>query len=406
MAEYFWVGLRLLVVGMVVLVLLRSAPARWRVCVCLAGLFATVFPWYLMPSLHLDVLANVGEMRTPTMIIEVLAGINIPSASSSFLGWWILVFMLLGAIGFIVVVTRQTKRLGHWRAIAHSRDDLLTMVPVGMRKECRVWVLPNSKEAGATQLITPEIWIGDYFLNDRKLQTVVTHEFVHVQAGDLKTEWFLTLARCVFWWHPLVWVWVWRARREIEIACDERCADVFGQREYQANLAELIGELSIFQGGVAMTNGKSFNLTRLKKLARKPRLLSWHRALIPVAFLVAILNVVNLQASAPSESAAGGQQVTFTLCPVDVEAVSLKTNDQHTRLSMTLSDSAAARLKSKTESAVGSRLLLVDGHGSSLQQISLTIRAPLHKNVQLVLDSESGAKQLHRYLEGDSCDYR
>ena len=154
-----------------------------------------------------------------------------------------------------------------------------------------------------------------------------------------------------------------------------------------------------------MANGKSFNLTRLKKLARKPRLLSWHRALIPVAFLVAILNVVNLQASAPNDSV-GEQQVTFTLCPVDVEAISLNTNDQLTRLSMTLSDSAAARLKSKTEGAVGSRLLLVDGHGSSLQQISLTIRAPLHKNVQLVLDSESGAKQLHRYLEGDSCDYR
>jgi hypothetical protein len=263
-------------------------------------------------------------------------------------------------------------------------------------------VLPNSREAGTTRFFAPEIWVGDSFLEDHKLPTVLAHELAHIRSGDPQIEWYLTLMHCLCWWHPLVWFWVWRARREMELACDEVCADALGQQSYRADLAELIWDSVPLRGGVAMVAGRSFNITRLARLARRPTLNARHRLLIPVACTLALFSVLKIQAS--TGTVAGEDHTSFVLCPADVESISRDVDGVAASLGLTLSDPAALRMKTQTAGAVGTWLVMVDGGGHALSPTSMTIRAPLEKHVLLRFDVTEDAERLHRYLLGESCD--
>ena len=50
---------------------------------------------------------------------------------------------------------------------------------------------------------------------------ILTHELVHIRSLDCLRKWLLTSALCVHWFNPLVWLMVYTANRDLELACDE-----------------------------------------------------------------------------------------------------------------------------------------------------------------------------------------
>ena len=56
------------------------------------------------------------------------------------------------------------------------------------------------------------------------------HEYLHLRRGDP----FWNIVRCavtsVFWWHPLIHVCVFLSRRDAELACDERAAELLSPK--------------------------------------------------------------------------------------------------------------------------------------------------------------------------------
>lgn len=228
MIDYLFNGLEIFLLGVGLLVVLNNAPARWRLWLSIVALGATLTPWHLLPALHIPIVVY----QEPGVALQSIVATSAGSNQASSLPIWAVAVALpgVGLLGFTAIVARQILRLRRWRSIAQRNDGILELAPTQTPRNCRVWVIPNSKEAGTTELPHPEIWIGDYFLREPRLSTVVTHEVCHVIANDPKIEWMLVLARSLFWWHPLAWFWVWQARRQMELACDERCAIELGQR--------------------------------------------------------------------------------------------------------------------------------------------------------------------------------
>ena len=114
------------------------------------------------------------------------------------------------------------------------------LIPEPVRRDCRIRILPGSAEAVANGLLHPTIWIGEHHVNDERSTGVLLHELMHLHRRHPFFAVALTFVRCLLWWQPFVWLWVWLARRELEYDCDEACAELLGHDPYRRILASLI----------------------------------------------------------------------------------------------------------------------------------------------------------------------
>jgi len=57
--------------------------------------------------------------------------------------------------------------------------------------------------------------------NEKQLQFILTHEFIHIKRMDVLWKWLLAAGLCIHWFNPLVWVMYVLANRDIELSCDE-----------------------------------------------------------------------------------------------------------------------------------------------------------------------------------------
>lgn len=73
-----------------------------------------------------------------------------------------------------------------------------------------------------------------------RLRYVLTHEYVHIRRFDGAIKFLLTIALCVHWFNPLVWVMFFLANRDIELSCDEKVVKIFGESTKSAYALALI----------------------------------------------------------------------------------------------------------------------------------------------------------------------
>lgn len=72
-----------------------------------------------------------------------------------------------------------------------------------------------------------------------ELDYVLEHEFAHVRRWDGLYKLLLTLALCLHWCNPLVWLMVGLANRDVELACDQTVIRRFGP-EVRADYARTL----------------------------------------------------------------------------------------------------------------------------------------------------------------------
>jgi len=65
--------------------------------------------------------------------------------------------------------------------------------------------------------------------NTEQLKYVLMHEYVHICRHDSAVKLISTLALCVHWFNPLVWLMYLLLQRDIELVCDEIVIRRFGE---------------------------------------------------------------------------------------------------------------------------------------------------------------------------------
>ena len=313
MVDYLAHGAGLSLLAILAVACLRSAPAHWRLRATLVALFLTTAPWTLLPAIPITVADG------PTPVLDILP-LNVPLATpeltalpaSAFAsaiaseGWQfplvplLLAASALGLVAFVLLALRQRSTLRRWRGLSRDGDHLLGEVPELLRRNCRVRVLPQSSQAAATGLLRPTVWIGEGHLGDERRTSILLHELMHLRRRHPQVALALTFIRCLFWWQPFVWLWVWLARRELEHDCDEACAELLGRDSYRTTLASLIHD-AMPQPGLALMGRGSFNLRRVKQL-EKPRLLSLrHRVVTTMALCLTPLLILDVSIQAQDD---------------------------------------------------------------------------------------------------------
>lgn len=76
--------------------------------------------------------------------------------------------------------------------------------------------------------------------NARQLQYVLSHEYVHIYRFDTIAKLIATIAFCVHWFNPMVWVMYILFNHDIELACDESVVRQFGETSKSAYARVLI----------------------------------------------------------------------------------------------------------------------------------------------------------------------
>ena len=95
--------------------------------------------------------------------------------------------------------------------------------------------------------------------NEKQLQYVLSHEYVHICRYDTATKLIATLALCIHWFNPFVWVMYTLFNRDIELACDESVIRQFGEKSKSAYSLMLINMEATKSGLLPFCNNFSKN---------------------------------------------------------------------------------------------------------------------------------------------------
>ena len=95
--------------------------------------------------------------------------------------------------------------------------------------------------------------------NEKQLQYVLSHEYVHICHFDTITKLISTFALCVHWFNPLVWIMYVLYNRDIELACDESVVWLFGETSKKDYSLMLIGMEAKKSGLLPFCNNFSKN---------------------------------------------------------------------------------------------------------------------------------------------------
>ena len=122
---------------------------------------------------------------------------------------------------------------------------------------------------------------ADFDLSNRAaLDCVLSHEYVHICRFDPLLKLFFTVAVCLRWYDPLVWIAALTADRDMEYACDEAVLDAgIPAKRYAAVLLR-----AALRRAEGLPVAARFNAGRIERRVER---IGTHRAISPLSWLAA-----------------------------------------------------------------------------------------------------------------------
>ncbi len=299
--NYWLTNAGLSVLVLLGLFLLRSAPPRPKLWMCLAAVTAWCIPWPMLSSLWRSSDLFVRYVRVDQLQSLPLHSISLPPVSAAAAVPWTWILVAASALGLLVFfyrVFKDRKQQKAWMQNAEAVPDCWrqagypdTGIPVLAVDE-----LDNAFVSGYRH---PAVWIGRSQLASPALPSILRHELAHIRQHDNLILLFLALLADLFWWNPLVRLLVRQARRYLELSCDYVCQksspgyreDLAGEllnREYRALQSRLISP--VFRD-------RNFNVYRVRQLAREISMNGRHVLLLGVFTVVSVVLVSNVAIS-------------------------------------------------------------------------------------------------------------
>ena len=116
---------------------------------------------------------------------------------------------------------------------------------LGIRRRVHVKILTSPVGPAVLGLLRPTILLPASIVNGKtpkQLEPLMAHELIHIRRGDLWWGMIQTIAKSLFWFHPMVWFAAKMLTRESERSCDEETVACLGCRPstYAKGLIEVL----------------------------------------------------------------------------------------------------------------------------------------------------------------------
>ena len=138
----------------------------------------------------------------------------------------------------------------------------------------------------AAVYLTPEV------LTDKNAQRhVLAHELTHYRHGDHMWSLLRCVAVTLHWYNPLVWAAAILSQKDGELACDEGALRRLGNDERTSYARTLLGLTCVGYKGVltaatSMTGSESDLKTRIKRIAKNPKMTAVAAIVVAAAMLL------------------------------------------------------------------------------------------------------------------------
>ncbi len=316
MLELIWKSTVVLVAAGTASVLLCRASAAMRHLVwvlALASLLLLPLFKSMPPTWRAARVVNVPVVQVPIPSESAGAMAHRRTAPRDGLPVAAFIIWLAGAVVCLARWGRGAARVARMRrnAVALSDADATQEVArqAGLRGDIQLLRSPEEIIPLAAGIRHPYVllpagasqWSGD------RLRVVLLHEHAHIRRRDSLTQALAELARCLYWFHPLVWLALRRLRVERERACDDLVLLAgTGASDYASHLLHLAQSLQSAEPSPAVSMAGAHLETRVRAILDphlNRRVLS--RASAVVACIVAACLVLPLAAMRPQTSNVG-----------------------------------------------------------------------------------------------------
>jgi len=237
---------------------------------------------------------------------------------------WVAIFVIWLA-GVLVLALGQVLEWRRLRNLVRASTLVrMTWLQDELKQFCRLLGLsrrPRLLEGGGLSspvlvgVIRPDIVIPEGWLENLEAgpaRMMVAHELVHLKRRDLVWNWLPAVARTLFFFHPLVWIFLKEWRLAQEMACDEQ-AVLTGRvspADYGAMLVSVVARggsiptprISHFSAGILESKETLKRRLIAMKVMRSlsyPRLVLWTGATMLIASLLLVPWRLTAQDSSP-----------------------------------------------------------------------------------------------------------
>ena len=301
MTSYWIIGVGLSALALLGLGVLRAAPPRTKLYLCLVAMAIWCVPWHVLPAVWASTDSVVQYVRFDALQTLVSPIVAVDSSVRNLpLSWEIAVGIaaIFGLCLFAVRIVRQLKRQRDW---LRSSEEI-ALDPEIWREldidtpDTRVRVVDGLDNALVSGYLRPTIWLGDAQHRSPRLASILRHELTHIRQRDNFVLFYVALLSDLFWWNPIVHLLARQSRRYVELSCDRECQRESGR--YRDDLSSELLSQHYRHLNTSLVNPisrqRGFNTTRIRELAKEAVMKLHYKVTLVILSLVSAILVSNI----------------------------------------------------------------------------------------------------------------
>jgi len=163
---------------------------------------------------------------------------------TSQIGLLTVVFLIWGA-GSLFMLLRVTRNIlrenmyrQRYRIVGNNHAEHLASEL--LMKRVRIIASPDVVVPYVTGFFKAKIYLPDIEMEDNVLKLVLKHEYQHFKSWDIFIKAFYTLLSVVFWWNPIVHIFIRDLNRLLEMRCDKAMVNRMNEGEKTQYLESLL----------------------------------------------------------------------------------------------------------------------------------------------------------------------
>lgn len=213
---------------------------------------------------------------------------------------WLVCAILLAAY-FVIGYACMVRRFRGTRLAPQPSIDAL-LDRFRFSRDPRICVSSSRRAPLTFGVFRPTVLLPeDLPVGDAQFQLVLAHELAHIRRKDCLRKLLLTVCLCLYWWNPLVWLMVWLANRDMELACDEAVLRALGPDCRKAYALTLLDMAQRNPKSAPLCSGfaKSSVEERIRAILSFKRIPAWVGICVSVLFVLTA-SVFTTQAASPN----------------------------------------------------------------------------------------------------------
>ena len=155
---------------------------------------------------------------------------------------------IIGIIVSFLIHRAKLKRargaVKHWISSGGSREEQI-LKKIDSNCDIRVRYSDVVIEPFIDNIFHPTIYLPKKECNDKELEFILMHEYLHWKRKDLWKKNFLLAMNIIFWWNPLAYLLRSDLNQIIELNCDNTMAEKYGELE----VLDYLDTLTYMAGG-------------------------------------------------------------------------------------------------------------------------------------------------------------